>query len=606
MKNENTSSGPSSKEGSGTSAGGNSTKPHKQSMRSSLRFTWQYIRVHQKHLYLAFACQMVTVLMKVVVPIMGARVIVALVNNSVMQILYSALLLMAVNIVTDFFSMACNRLYNVVYNKTLTTLESSLVENVLRLTNQCLDNKGSGLFVQRLTVDTSQLATGFNSLADLLSQMVTFIGILGAILITSPPVFLFVALLLTVQVVLEMIRMKILTADDRTFRNANEKYTGFVGEMVKGAKDVKLMHREDAFEKALLVRIEQANNTRMKRDARSWKYKLIRWEIGRAGGFLFAALLAWLLYRSVLAPAIAVVLYNYYSNLGNNFILMLGQLLEFIRDFNLSNERVMELVYGEDFPKEEFGTRHIDQMQGDVRYEHVCFHYSDPDHGNSRLILNDMSFHVRPGETVALVGRSGCGKSTAFHLVSRLYTATSGRVLLDGIDIRELDQDTVRCNVDVVSQYPYLFHLSIRDNLRMAKPDLTDEEMHRVCALACMDQDVERMPAGYDSIIGEGGMTLSGGQRQRIAIARSLLKDSRILILDEATSALDNQTQAEIQDALANIRGDRTILVIAHRLSTVINADRIMYMEDGRILDEGTHTELLERCEPYRQLYTAS
>ena len=157
----------------------------------------------------------------------------------------------------------------------------------------------------------------------------------------------------------------------------------------------------------------------------------------------------------------------------------------------------------------------------------------------------------------------------------------------------------------MVSQNPYLFHLSIRDNLRLAKQDMTDDEMRRVCALACMAEDIEAMPDGYDTMIGEGGVSLSGGQRQRLAIARALLKDCRILLLDEATSALDNQTQREIQSAIGNIRGNCTILIIAHRLSTIVDADRILYMEDGKILDEGTHQELLERCAPYRELYEA-
>ena len=155
----------------------------------------------------------------------------------------------------------------------------------------------------------------------------------------------------------------------------------------------------------------------------------------------------------------------------------------------------------------------------------------------------------------------------------------------------------------VVSQAPYIFHLSVRENLRLAKPDMTEDEMKRACALACIDEDIEEMPNGYDTVIGEGGVNLSGGQRQRLAIARSILKDYRIILFDEATSALDNVTQAKIQRAIEQIGEDRTIVLIAHRLSTVIHADRILYMEDGKILAEGTHEELLKSCEPYRLLY---
>jgi ABC-type multidrug transport system fused ATPase/permease subunit len=154
----------------------------------------------------------------------------------------------------------------------------------------------------------------------------------------------------------------------------------------------------------------------------------------------------------------------------------------------------------------------------------------------------------------------------------------------------------------VVTQNPYIFRMSVRDNLKLVKPDLTDGEMQEVCRLACIDEDIANMPEGYDTLIGEGGVNLSGGQRQRLAIARSMLRDSRIILFDEATSALDNTTQARIQQAIDNMRRDRTVIIIAHRLSTIMNADRILYMQDGRILAEGTHEGLMSSCGEYRTL----
>ena len=238
-------------------------------MKENLRFTWNYTKGQRKELFLAIAAQIVTVVMKVVVPIVSAKVIVAYVNGAVEQIVLTALVLMAVNMVTDFFTFVCNRLYNVVYNKTLTALESDLVHEVLRITTGCLNEKGTGLFIQRLTTDTSQLATAFNTFADLISQTFTYIGILGAILITSPPIFAVVLVLYAIQVLIELRRTHVLNADDRIYRNANERFTGFVGEMVRGAKDVKLMHNESVFESELGKRISTANDTRMKRDGRS-------------------------------------------------------------------------------------------------------------------------------------------------------------------------------------------------------------------------------------------------------------------------------------------------------------------------------------------------
>ena len=168
--------------------------------------------------------------------------------------------------------------------------------------------------------------------------------------------------------------------------------------------------------------------------------------------------------------------------------------------------------------------------------------------------------------------------------------------------MQELSRNAVRANMTVVTQNPYIFRMSVRDNLKLVKPDLTDEEMRNVCRQACIDEDIQNMPGGYDAMIGEGGVNLSGGQRQRLAIARCILRDSRIILFDEATSALDNMTQARIQQAIDNLRHNRTVIIIAHRLSTIANADRILYMQDGRILAEGTHEQLMEICEPYQSL----
>ncbi len=257
-----------------------------------------------------------------------------------------------------------------------------------------------------------------------------------------------------------------------------------------------------------------------------------------------------------------------------------------------------------EFPKEKFGSVHLDNVRGEIRFDKVSFSYKN---SNPKItphpVLKELEFTIPAGSTYALVGKSGSGKTTMLNLISMLYKPSSGTIFLDGVNIRELDRETIRSNIAVVSQNPYIFNLSIRDNLRIVKPDLTDEEMRRICKMACIDEDIINMPEGYDTVIGEGGTNLSGGQRQRLAIARSLLRDFRILLLDEATSALDNLTQTRIKETISNVRKDHTVIVVAHRLSTIIDADRIIYIEDGRVLDEGTHSELISRCRPYMELY---
>ena len=184
-----------------------------------------------------------------------------------------------------------------------------------------------------------------------------------------------------------------------------------------------------------------------------------------------------------------------------------------------------------------------------------------------------------------------------------MYNISKGTITIDGYDIKKLDKDSIRGNITIISQNPYIFNMSIKDNLKIVKSDLTNKEMIEACKIACLDDYIESLPDKYDTIIGEGGINLSGGQKQRLAIARALVQKTEIILFDEATSALDNETQTKIQEAIENMKGEYTILIIAHRLSTIKNADRILFIEDGTIKAEGTHTELLNNCLDYKKLY---
>lgn len=570
------------------------------------RFVWKYTKPHKIWFFLGVITQAVSVAIGIVAPLITAKVIVAMTDGIIEQILLTAGSLLAINAVSDLVSIACNRAYNVVYNKTLTLLEADLVHHALQISSRCIDQKGTGLFIQRLTQDTAQLATGFNTLADLISQSVEKIGILAAVMVLNPIAFAAMLGILMLQTLVETVRTRRLKADDHIYRNASERYTGFVNEMIHGAKDVKLTHSEATFEAELVRRIEDANGKRMRMQNRSAVFSLLRMEIGSFGTYAFIALLVLLLSQKAIEPATALVLFNYRSSIGVTSIQLIGTLMEFVRNLELSTERVIAIINSPEFPKERFGTKHLDTVRGEIRFEHVFFSYTRRfSRHASDWVLKDMNFVIRPGESVALVGVSGCGKSTVFNLISKLYEVNEGTVRIDGADVRELDDESIRGHLAVVSQNPYLFQLSIRENLRLVKQDMTDEEMKNACRLACIDQDIENKPDGYDTMIDENGVNLSGGQRQRLALARALLKDSRVLMLDEATSALDNMTQARIQQAIANVRGDRTVITIAHRLSTVVHADRILFIGQGRVLDQGTHQELLERCAPYRKLYEA-
>ncbi len=565
----------------------------------NLVFSWKYTVSSRGTLVVSVFCQIVSAFLGIAAPAVGARIIIAYTHNEAHRVMLIAMTLLAVQLLRNLFLVFGNLGYNRAYTKTLSALEKDLVSNVLQIESRCLDEKGSGLFIQRITSDTGRIASGFNNIADMITQLLNYFGVLCAMFLVNPMIALLVIFIMASQCAMELWRTKRLYADDRIFRTANEGFSGLVSEMVRGAKDVKLLNSEARFTEELNGRIEEANEKRLFMQTRSWHAKLFRWEFGEVGTFLLIAMLTYLITRGLLLPAIALVFYNYYSELGPNAVKVIGNFMDSIADFNISNERVHALLNSPEFPKERFGDVELTSPKGEITFEHVCFAY-DPE--RKRKVLDDLCFTIRPGEMIGLVGKSGCGKTTTFNLISKLYEATDGRVLLDGIDIRQLTRDSIRSSMTVVTQNPYIFRMSVKENLRVVKEDMTEEEMLRVCRLACIDEDIQAMPDGYDTLIGEGGVNLSGGQRQRLAIARCMLRDSRIILFDEATSALDNVTQAKIQEAIDNMREGRTVVIIAHRLSTIVGADRILFMQNGKILAEGSHQELLDACEAYRSL----
>ena len=265
----------------------------------------------------------------------------------------------------------------------------------------------------------------------------------------------------------------------------------------------------------------------------------------------------------------------------------------------VSLSRIDEVVNNKIFKDEIYGDINLNNSKGNVTFKNVSFKYTKKEN----LTLDNLSLNIKTNQKTAIVGRSGNGKTTIFNLLLRYFDVTNGEVLIDGVDIKNLTEESLRKTISCVRQNPFLFNMSIFENFKIVKPDITLKEVKEVCKKAYIDEYIESLPKKYNTIIGEGGINLSGGQKQRLAIARTLLLNTKIILFDEATSALDNESQKYIKMTIDDLTKDHTIIIIAHRLSTIIDADEILVIENGKLESKGNHKDLLKKSKVYKGLY---
>ena len=564
---------------------------------SQMKKIYKYAKSSKKYMLLFLFTSLILCGISVASPILAAKEVLYLTTNVLNQLLIVAVVIFVIdlsyNLVRAIGTLAVNKFYLDITEQ----LRIELSRETLKITTDEMNKNTSGVFLERINNDASEVSDIFGNLIETLTDLVTKLGVFIAIFFINK--LLFCLFLLFILVIAEISKRSsnAITAKDKIRKKNKEKVAGFTSEIVRGSKDIKVLNAEESFiskTKELTSEAKQVHYDYIKTRA---KWHWFAGSVHDSLSFLITMSLIACIYSKQLSIASALIIYNYtwyVTSLAREF----NYLLEYWKKFQLSSNRIFGIIDGNEFQKEKFGKNKLKTFNGNIEFKNVNFAYEE-----KLPIIKDMSFKIKENQTVAFVGRSGAGKTTIFNLLSLLYDNYKGDILFDGVNIKNLDKGSVRGNLSIISQNPYIYNLSIKENITIIKRDATDEDINRVLKLACLDEFVNSLPDGVDSIVGEGGVTLSGGQRQRLAIARALLQGTKLILFDEATSALDNETQSKIQEAIHNMKGDYTIIIIAHRLTTVKDSDNIFVVDNGTIVDQGTEEELLKKSSVFKTLY---
>jgi len=559
--------------------------------------SWKYIKNQKGKLFLCLFFSLMLTLISVIVPLMSAKVIMSITNSEFKTLLILGGLVMGIEITRNISRYFYNSMFGKYMMEIVLELQCALASETLSLEVEELDKKSSGVFIDRLNNDTREIANIFTEFGGSIIDLLASIGILIAIYFTNKIMFLYFLITCILLFIIEKIRMKKYFEMDKKRRKLNEKNTGLIGELIRGIRDIKVLNAGVPFLDLTRKKLTESKKETYNMEVINYKYNFWIGNIRDLFALAFIVLGVLLVKNNTLTIASFIVIYMYQDRV-QGMLRYFTYVIELTKKFNVSANRIFEIIEDDVFKKETYGNIEIKNIEGNFEFKNVNFFYNE-----ENQILKNISFKVEANKTVAFVGKSGGGKSTIFSLLNKLYTVNDGEILLDGININNLTKDSIRNNMSIITQSPYIFNFSIKENLKIVNPSITDEEMIEACKTACLHDFIETLKDKYDTQVGEGGLTLSGGQRQRLAIARALIKKTEIILFDEATSALDNETQKEIGQAIHNMKGNYTILIIAHRLSTVIDSDKIIIIEDGTVIDSGTHNELIKNNLEYKKLY---
>ena len=474
-------------------------------------------------------------------------------------------------------------------------------QHIQKLSLRFYEDKQTGQLMSRIINDTDLFERMIaHALPDVIVNGITLVGVTVILLSMNVNLTLLTLIPIPIIVLALIGYAKLVRPAFKTRQQSLGELNAVLNDSLSGIREVKAFAREeDALDK-----VDDKIQLVLTKNLRALKLMAIfnpifdfAAGIGQLLVIYFGARMAITGSLSI-ADLVAFFLYldSFYTPVRN-----LGNSMEAVQESLAGFERIADiLTVSPEIASPEEPHTFTEPIKGVVRFENVCFYYNQGEE-----VLTDISLDIPAGSTVALVGPTGVGKTTLVSLIPRFYDVIDGKVSIDGVDVREIELDQLHQSVSMVLQDVFLFHGTVRENILFGKPGATEEEMIRAAEIANATEFIDHMPNGYDTLIGERGVKLSGGQKQRLSIARAVLKDSPILILDEATSSVDTETELLIQQALERLIKGRTTIIIAHRLSTVRNADRIVALEGTKIVEAGTHEELLVKKGLYHKLYTA-
>ena len=490
--------------------------------------------------------------------------------------------------------------FNMAYagQKVVFDIRNTLYKHLQQLSYSFYDQTQTGQIMSRVTsdVDAAQRFLS-NGAIQIISNAVSFFATL--ILMLSLNWQLTLVAMVTVPVLAW--RVQVYATKVRPMFTDIQQQVAVVNtriqENISGQRVVKAFARKQ-YE---MEKFERDNKELLQRSIRAERLSAINWSLMRLLTEMSLAIILWYGGRQVISTELTLgTLMSFNMLLGQLLgpIRMLGWQVSMVQRTIASGERIFEILDTQADVRDKPGAKPIGKIEGRVTFENVSFAYD-----GVNMVLKNINLDVSPGETVAILGGTGSGKTTLINLIPRFYDVTEGRILIDGMDIWDVTVESLRRQIGIVTQETFLFSASLRDNIAYGKPEATDHEIMEAAKAAHIHDFIMSLPDGYDTIIGERGVGLSGGQKQRVAIARALLMDARILLLDESTSSVDVETEMQIQQAFSRLLKDRTAFIIAQRLSTVRDADRVIVLDNGRIAEEGTHEELLQLGGIYTAIY---